>query len=239
MNKKYGFASLAIIAIACCLTCNVYAYNEIILDPGHTKIQYGTKSCSGGMEYQYNNEMTDYIEEYLKINNINVLKTRDANQEISLKGRTKNSLGKALFFSIHHDSAQEQFISYESGNPCSNYASGYSIFVSRKNPFFEESLRYAKILGSNLRRLGLMPTLHHAEKIKGENRELLDKELGIYRFDDLVVLRTAKCPAVLFECGVIINPYDDQMVKSHKYKNKIAESILNMAKAALSVNSNE
>ena len=66
-----------------------------------------------------------------------------------------------------------------------------------------------------------MPTLHHAEKIKGENRELIDRELGIYLFDDLVVLRTAQCPAVLFESGVIINPYDDFLVKSHEYRTKV------------------
>ena len=233
MRKIISLCVIYCTVFLCLATNIVYADSVIILDPGHTKIRYGTKSCSGGHEFQYNNEMTDFIEEYLKSNNIQVLKTRSVNQEISLKGRTENSSGKALFISIHHDSAQEKYISYENGNPCSNYASGYSIFVSRKNPFFEDSLQYAKILGRNLRRLGLTPTLHHAEKIHGENRELIDKELGIYRFDDLVVLRTAKCPAVLFESGVIINPYDDQLVKTHEYKNKVAESMLEMVKTAI------
>ena len=210
-----------------------HADGIILLDPGHTMAKYGTKSCSGGVEYQYNNEMSDFIEEYLKQHDMHVMLTRHANQEISLHERTKNSLGKALFISIHHDSTQEQFISYKTGYPCSNYASGYSIFVSRKNKYFEKSLAYAKILGSNLRQQGLMPTLHHAEKIKGENRELIDRELGIYLFDDLVVLRTAQCPAVLFESGVIINPYDDFLVKSHEYRTKVAQSMLKMVNFAV------
>ena len=210
-----------------------YAENIILLDPGHTKINYGTKSCSGGVEYQYNNEMIDFIEEYLKRHDIQIQKTRSADQEISLKGRTKNSLGKLLFISIHHDSTQEQFISYKTGNPCSNYASGYSIFVSQKNKYFNKSLEYAKLLGSSLRKRGLTPTMHHAEKIKGENREIIDKELGIYLFDDLVVLRTAQCPAVLFESGVIINPDDDLMVKSEEYRSKVAQSILEMVNITL------
>lgn len=217
-----------------CFSDETYADSIILLDPGHTKIRYGTKSCSGGVEYQYNNEMSNFIEEYLKQHNVHVVMTKHANQEISLKDRTRNSLGKELFISIHHDSAQEQFINYETGYPCSNYASGYSIFVSRKNKYFEKSLAYAKILGSKLRQLGLMPTLHHAEKIKGENRELIDRELGIYLFDDLVVLRTAQCPAILFESGVIINPYDDLLVKSHEYRTKIAQSMLEMVNFAIS-----
>ena len=78
-----------------------------------------------------------------------------------------------------------------------------------------------------------MPALHHAEKIKGENRELIDRELGIYLFDDLVVLRTAQCPSVLFKSGVIINPYDDLLVKSHEYRTKIAQSMLKMVNFAV------
>jgi hypothetical protein len=46
---------------------------------------------------------------------------------------------------------------------------------------------------------------HHAEPIKGENRELVNPELGIYRFDDLIVLKSAAMPAALLECGVIVN----------------------------------
>lgn len=37
-----------------------------------------------------------------------------------------------------------------------------------------------------------MPSLHHAEPIHGENRELLDTTLGIYRFDDLTVLKKTR-----------------------------------------------
>ena len=40
-----------------------------------------------------------------------------------------------------------------------------------------------------------MPTFHHAEPIKGENRELVNRDLGIYRFDDLIVLKSAATPA--------------------------------------------
>ena len=46
-------------------------------------------------------------------------------------------------------------------------------------------------VGARLRDACLVPTLHHAEKIPGESRELLDAQLGIYRFDDLAALKSA------------------------------------------------
>lgn len=204
------------------------AESGIIFDPGHTQKQYGTRSCSGGLEYIYNNELVDFIEKFFLDRNIKIIKTRTNLQNISLTGRTKFTSGKKLFVSVHHDSAQEKYITYKNGFPCSDYASGYSIFVSKKNPFFEKSLDYAIRLGTNLRKMGLIPSKHHSEKIKGENREIIDEYLGIYRFDDLVVLKTSKCPALLFEAAVIINPVDDFLSKTYDYKFKIALSMFNM-----------
>jgi N-acetylmuramoyl-L-alanine amidase len=37
----------------------------------------------------------------------------------------------------------------------------------------------------------------------------VDRELGIYRYDPLILLHTAKMPAVLFEAGVILNRRDE------------------------------
>ncbi|MBR6467487.1 MAG: N-acetylmuramoyl-L-alanine amidase, partial [Desulfovibrio sp.] len=56
-----------------CFSERAHADSIILLDPGHTKIRYGTKSCSGGVEYKYNNEMSDFIEEYLKQHNVHVM----------------------------------------------------------------------------------------------------------------------------------------------------------------------
>lgn len=74
----------------------------------------------------------------------------------------------------------------------------------------------------------MKPTLHHAEKIAGENRELLDPINGIYVFDDLVVLKNSDAPAVLLEAAVIVNPDDEKKASSSQYQNKIAEAALDM-----------
>lgn len=49
---------------------------------------------------------------------------------------------------------------------------------------------------------GFTPTLHHWAQ---EHRPIIDPAKGVYAFDDLLVLNNAKMPAVLLECGVIVN----------------------------------
>ncbi|MBQ7585220.1 MAG: N-acetylmuramoyl-L-alanine amidase [Desulfovibrionaceae bacterium] len=198
---------------------------SFILDPGHSPKRPGTASCSGGLEYRYNEILTETIVNYLRKQRIPVEVTKAKGGEISLQDRAKKAQGKRLFLSIHHDSAQEQFIQKINGHPCSNKARGYSLFVSGKNPYFERSLMYAKVLGQMLVERGLTPSTHHGEPIKGENRLCLDPKLGIYQFDDLIVLKQSKAPALLLEAAVIINPEDDELARSFNYQLIIAEAI--------------
>ena len=76
-----------------------------------------------------------------------------------------------------------------------------------------------------LKNIGLKPTLHHSEPIKGENRILLDNGLGIYEFNKMTVLRTAEMPAILVECGIIINRKEELLVSSDEFKKKFARAI--------------
>ena len=70
-----------------------------------------------------------------------------------------------------------------------------------------ESSEFAAKLGRALLSAGFTPTLHHEEQ---EKRPVTDREKGIYAFDDLVVLKTAKMPAVLLECGVIVSRAEEE-----------------------------
>jgi len=201
---------------------------ELTLDVGHTPSKFGTISSSCKKEYDYNLALAKHITNYLKAQKI---KPRLSYGEITFEDRYASSDQKDLFLSIHHDSMQEQFIKRDKNNcPSSNYASGFSLFVSSKNPQHEKSLRYAKKIASSLVKQGYKPSLHHAENIAGENRVLLDKQLGIYLFDDLKVIKNAKSPAVLLEAGVIVNPMDEQRVQTQKFMNDISSSILQATK---------
>ena len=208
---------------------NAYAIN-LVLDIGHTPKQSGATSSNCQQEYTYNKELVLYILEKLKDKyNIEIsLSSKKDDEELTFKDRYDSSVNKDLFISIHHDSVQKQFINYINKCPTTNYAEGFSIFVSKKNIRYEKSLEYAKIFAEELISRGLVPTLHHAEKIKGENRELIDKKLGIYLFDDLKVLKNANSPAFLFEAGVIVNPNEKKKVRTKVFKDSITEAIMKL-----------
>ncbi len=83
---------------------------------------------------------------------------------------------------------------------------GHSIFISNDNPQRGRSLEFASLLGAQLKARGLKYTPHYTEKFMGHRRrELVDAVNGVYRYDQLIVLRTTHMPAVLLEAGSIIN----------------------------------
>jgi N-acetylmuramoyl-L-alanine amidase len=205
----------------------------IAIDPGHTKKHFGAVSSRGVTEYDFN----------IAIANVLLVKLQDHNKtdafiinpdggDISLKERTQLAKNRQadLYISLHHDSVQQKYISYWQYKGKKNHYSdkfeGYSIFISNKNVEKIDSLKFSKLLGKEFRSLGFVPTLHHAEKIKGENRKLLDKKLGIYSIDDLIVLKTASMPAILIECGVFVNRKEELLVAGDKFKEEFANAIL-------------
>ena len=88
-----------------------------------------------------------------------------------------------------------------------------------------KSKRFAELLAEELLYVGLTPTFHHAEEIEGENRTLLDKLRGVYAFDDLVVLKSATMPAVLIECGVIVNRKEELLVSSNEFHREFSRAV--------------
>ena len=205
----------------------------VVLDPGHSPASPGAVSCSGQKEYLYNYALASHIHNYLLKNHHESSLSKGPDQNLSLTARTRNTAGKDLFISLHHDSVQPQFIDKNAPYPLSEKARGYSIFISRKNPYYAESLGYARKIASALYRAGLRPSTHHGEKIRGENRKLVDPRLGIYEYDDLVVLKSAKSPAVLVEAGVIVNPADEKLVRTTRFKDVLAQAVAGAIKCIL------
>ncbi|MEI7638988.1 MAG: N-acetylmuramoyl-L-alanine amidase [Syntrophus sp. (in: bacteria)] len=199
---------------------------NILIDPGHSPKFPGAISCSGVAEYRYNNLLAAEIANYLSLLGHNVSLTKSENSVISWSKRAALSKGQDLLVSIHHDSVQPQFVNHTTGGGvCSYKAKGFSIFISRSNRYFKESLHYAKMLGNAMVHRGYRSTLHHAEKIPGEFKILLDPTLGIYVFNNLIVLKQAKAPAILFEAAVIVHPDDEAIAASEGYRHAIAESV--------------
>ena len=200
---------------------------DLAIDVGHNAIQSGALSASCKKEYEYNKDLTSYIMKKMAVLDPKIqIKSNVRNTKVTFEDRYDMSKAKNLFISIHHDSVMPQFITYNQHKcPQSNHAKGYSIFVSRKNIDFQKSLYFAKKFANSLKSAGLKPSLHHNENIGGENRELIDKDLGIYVFDDLKVLKNSFSPAFLFEAGVIVNSDDEKTIGSNHFREIVSDAV--------------
>jgi N-acetylmuramoyl-L-alanine amidase len=68
------------------------------------------------------------------------------------------------------------------------------------------------LLGNALKARGMRYTPHYTEKFMGNRRrELVDAQAGVYRYDQLIVLKDTRMPAVLLEAGSIVNR-DEELV---------------------------
>lgn len=103
---------------------------------------------------------------------------------------------------------------------------GHSIFVSYGNPHSEASVLFARLLGRELKARGLRYTPHYAEAFMGERRrELVDRQAGVYRYDQLIVLRDTRMPAVLLEAGSIVHREEELLLGTPAHQSLIGAAV--------------
>ena len=61
-------------------------------------------------------------------------------------------------------------------------------------------------------------------------RELLNKETGVYRYDELIVLRKTRMAAVLLEAGSIINRDEELKMGSPERRDIISSGVASAMK---------
>lgn len=216
---------------AACAACDRAGF-VVAIDPGHMRASPGATSARGMPEVRFNEVLARRVLASLQAAGFSAaFLTHHDQAPVSLDERAQRANQRAanLFVSIHHDSAQPHRLStwvYRGRKRLyTDDIRGHSLFVSKKNGDAAGSLRFAQLLGARLRQGCFVPTLHHAQKIPGESRELLDEWLGIYRFDELVVLKSTRMPALLFEAGVIVNRDEERLLRSPRYQKKLAAAL--------------
>jgi len=204
------------------------------LDVGHTVENQGATSARGVKEYVFNLRLAQEMERALKgagFAQTHLFVTQGATKaQLFKRVERANALGVDAFLSIHHNDVQERHKSkWEHNGESYTYSdryAGHSLFVSRENKRFGESLAFARLLGAELKAQDLAYTPHHAEDIPGERRELLDPEGGVFRYDKLVVLMHTKVPAVLLEAGIIVNRAEELRLETAEHRARIADATL-------------
>jgi N-acetylmuramoyl-L-alanine amidase len=207
---------------------------RIAIDVGHTPEAPGATSARGVTEYAFNLRLAQSIQQKLVAGGFmltNLISFAGSGRApLIARSDSANALGANLFLSVHHDSVQPIYLShwdYEGRHRAfSDRFSGYSLFVSLRNDAAVASLTFARLFARELSARKMQFTMHHAENIPGERRQLVDRDLGIYRYDSLAVLMNTRAPAVLFEAGVIVNRRDELLLSSPEYQGRISDAAL-------------
>ncbi len=219
--------------------CDPSAFRTVV-DVGHTVEKPGARSARGIGEYEFNLRLATQIEQKLRdagFDQTVLLVTTEAPRAgLFKRAAYANGLPADLLLSIHHDSVPDRFLEkweYEGQeHSFSDRFKGHAIFVSRDNGDRKGSLVFGKLLGKQLKDRDLLYTRHYTEAIMGSRqRELLDASAGVYRYDELVVLKETRMPAVLLEAGSIINRDEELVMASPERQGLISEAITDAVKA--------
>ena len=212
--------------------------NTIIIDPGHGGKDPGAIGKRGTMEKDIVLSIAKYLKRMFKQSGkLKVYMTRDTDKFIPLKERTEfaNKKNGKLFISIHCNANKKRNISgFETyflkparteramkvaalENAAIKYESGekdyknltdedYIVLTMMQATFAKESEKWAMQLQKYMDKQSTM-----------KNRGV--DQAGFY------VLIGASMPAVLFETGFISNPYEEKLLRSKAYQQKVAKAI--------------
>ncbi len=198
-------------------TCPRSAF-RVVVDVGHTLDVPGALSARGMPEYAFNLQLAQQIKQALVEAGFDktVLLITAKAPPVGLFERANiaNRLPADLFIAIHHDSVPDNLMQtwqYEGQDQQYNddYP-GYALFISNDNADRAGSLLFGKFLGKALQARGLQFTPHYTLALMGNRRrQLLDADAGVYRYDQLIVLRNTRMPALLLEAGSIVNRQEE------------------------------
>lgn len=207
---------------------------RIVIDVGHTPESEGAISARNIAEFVFNRRLAERIAEKLKAEGFagTKLLVTEGKAKASLVRRVAvaNNMPADLFLSIHHDSVPDKLLEdWEFEGRKSHFSdrfSGYSVFVSRSNADFKTSLSFAELLAKEMKAQGLKYAEQYTQPIMGRYRHpLLNKEAGVYSYDELIVLRKTRMAAVLLEAGSIINRDEELKMDSTERRNIISSAV--------------
>ena len=191
---RVGFADIMLkfyaLLLGCILFCPTvvtaeYENCRLAIDIGHDRQAAGARSARGKPEWDFNVQLATLLYNAALSNHMQAILINPNGSKVQLLDRPRiaQEAKATLLVSIHHDSAQPQYLLPWEWKGTSHLYSdrfrGYGLFVSGKNVYLDESIQVASDMADGLLRNGHHPSLHHAEPIRGENRPLLDALRGI------------------------------------------------------------
>jgi N-acetylmuramoyl-L-alanine amidase len=224
-------------------TCDRSAF-RIVVDVGHTHDAGGALSARGVFEYEFNLRLAGEIAQSLIdagfTQTMLAVSTEAPTRGLYQRAAVYNALGADALLSIHHDAVPDRMLKtweYEGAkHEYNDQFPGHSLFVSRDNGDYAGSLLFGQLLGASLKERGLQYTPHYVERFMGSRRRILvDPQTGVYRYDQLIVLRHTRMPAVLLEAGSIVNRDEEVKLASAERQSSISAAATEAVEAFCAV----
>jgi N-acetylmuramoyl-L-alanine amidase len=209
---------------------------RIFIDVGHYRAAPGATSARGRPEFDFNLRLGQTLANTLTaagFRHVRLFVSQGGADSLQKRAKESEKFGADVFISIHHDDVQDRYKSTWvfdfKENLYSDKFKGYSLFVSKLQASWPESVELARLISDEFMHRGMAFTAHHAEQIDGERRPPLDQTRALYQYDELIVLKTNTAPAVLIEAGVIANRDEELILGSqlrrNLFSNAVAEAV--------------
>ena len=208
---------------------------RVVVDVGHTVDVPGAMSARGIPEYAFNLQLAREIKQALVDagfeQTVLLITATAPRRGLVERAARANSLRANLFIAIHHDSVPDNLKhswDYDGQkNEFNDDYPGYAIFISNDNADPVGSLQFASLLGRELERRSLHYTPHYTYALMGHRRRILvDSKAGVYRYDELIVLRQTTMPAVLLEAGSIVNRQEELELGTQERRSLTSAAIV-------------
>jgi len=208
---------------------------RVVVDVGHTIDVPGAISARGIPEYAFNLQLATQIKQDLVAAGFDetvLLITATAPwRGLVERAARANAMHANLFIAIHHDSVPDNLLqAWQYAGQEEHYNDdypGYAIFISNDNGDRAGSLMFGGFLGTELQARGLHYTPHYTLALMGHRRrELVDAKAGVYRYDQLIVLRETRMAAVLLEAGSIVNRQEELQLATPERRSLTSAAIV-------------
>jgi N-acetylmuramoyl-L-alanine amidase len=226
---------------------NRWAFNVVVIDPGHGGKDPGASGVTGTREKDINLKiglkLGKLIEKNLK--DVKVVYTRKTDEFIELykRGKIANEADGNLFISIHCNSLKKK----------PSAIKGYEVYLLRPGrteeaisiaefensviEFEENPDRYQELTDENF----ILVSMAHSSNMRYSEKfsDLLNNELSAkakipsrgIKQAGFYVLVGASMPGILFESGYLSNKEDEKYLKSDKGQQDIAQAMFNSVKS--------
>ena len=180
---------------------------EIIIDAGHGGFDGGAQAADGTLEKNINLSISLKLKEFLELGGFNVIMTREVDSGTEMD--SEQSIGKRKVsdmkerLKIINSNPDAIFVSIHLNKFTTSSAKGTQVFYSQNN---EKSKELAQSIQSVV-----------INQLQQDNSRVIKKgDKSIY------LLKNAKIPAVIVECGFLSNEQELSLLKQEDYQKKIA-----------------